>query len=312
MTAAPDYTVDNLVASVFRRTSSPNSSQLMVEDDILAFLDEELRSDILPLIVSVREEYFVNNFDIVMTGAQSYTIPQGTAGGMLRDVVFVDPNGNEVNLQRFQPEHIKQNFTYGYPVPIYTFGYYLVDDQVVLYPPQTRVLTQYILRMKFIRRPNNLTLKINCGQITDITSLAVTLANVDPTWTNADTFDVIQNFPQFNTVDSNQAVSTIVGNVLNFTAVPAAVAEGMWTCPHLMTCVPQIPYEAYPLLVQRGVIRVLESINDSQGTQTAVKQYEKMRSDFIGLVDNRVQGGTKKIKNANQTYWHGFNSPFIR
>jgi hypothetical protein len=183
---------------------------------------------------------------------------------------------------------------------------------VVLYPPQTRVLTQYILRMKFIRRPNNLTLKINCGQITDITSLAVTLANVDPTWTSDDTFDVIQNFPQFNTVDSNQAITSVVGNVLNFTAVPAAVAEGMWTCPHLMTCIPQIPYEAYPLLAQRGVIRVLESINDSQGTQTAVKQYEKMRSDFIGLVDNRVQGGTKKIKNANQTYWHGFNSPFIR
>ncbi len=295
---------------------TPTSQNLFQDNDIIGILDKAMRSKIIPLINSVRSQYWVNIFDQPVTGAASYTIPQRSAGAMYTDIVFVDPQGNEIELQELSPVQIKSTFPFGYQLPLYTFGYYLQDDQVILYPQQATNATAYTLRMKFLRRPNNLTSVTNCGLILDISNAPIIVVdNIDSAWTTSTTFDIIQNFPQFNSIQDGQTITNIntLTNEITLSSIPTGLAAGMYLCPTLMSCIPQIPYETYDLLIAAGATRVARSLGDSQGQQLAEKNWDELSQDFVKLVDPRVQGGRKIIQNRNTAYGYGIiGNGFLR
>jgi hypothetical protein len=312
-TVAPDYTVDGLVTSVFTKYLVPNSQSTYQPADITLFLDEELRSYIIPFFERAQSGYWLTRFDQAITGAASYTIPKRSTYGTLYDVVFVDTNGNEIGLTDLSTVQIKGTFPFGFQLPLYTFGYYIEDDQVFLYPQQAINATQYTLRMRFYRRPNNLTLMANCAQITAISGSVVTVNAVPATWATTDTFDVIQNFPQFKSISDGLAITLISNLNITLASVPTGLAVGMWLCPTGMSCIPQIPYDAFPLLVQRGIIRAAESLGDTQSAQIAEKRLEKMEADVRVTIQPRVTKGEKKVVNRNQPYnWGILGTPFLR
>jgi len=311
--ASIDYTVDGMVTSVFRNCTAPASQNLFQNADIVAFLNEALSLDMVPVINSVREEYWVTYYDTQVDGRASYNIPTRAAGSTLRDAVFVDPAGNELDLQRLQPEHIKATFPFGFMLPLYTFGYFVKNDQLFLYPPQAQNATQYKLRQKALRRPNVLTLQANCGQITNINGNAVTLANVDSTWTTATTFDIIANTPPFNSQGDDLTITSIVGSVVTFTALPTSAALNMWVCPAGMSCVAQIPYEAYPLLIKYAERALFRALGDTNGIQNSERICTMLEQNLVRLIDNRVQGGVKKVINRNNVQiWRSYGPPFMR
>ncbi len=313
MVAAPGYTVDSLVTKLRNRYINPNAISLFQDADIVSLLDDELRSTLIPVITSVREEFWVKTQDTPINGSTSYTIPSNAAGGVLRDVVFVDTQGNEIDLQQLSPAHIKATFPFGYQLPLYTFGYYWQNDQIKPYPQQAQNATGYILRMKPIRRPNDLTLSTNCGQITNIATNVLTLGNVPTDWTTSTTFDIIQNAPQFTAIAEAATITNISGSMITLTAVPTGLADGMWVCPTTTSCIPQIPYEGFGLLIESAIVAMCNSLGDSQGSGLHEKYRDKNRQDFIDLITPRSQLGTKKIVNRNNpmSFWN-FGSPFIR
>lgn len=311
---APDYTAEGLISSCRNKYVNPNTQSLFDDDNILAILDETQRSFIIPIISSVREEFWVTFNDQAVSGAASYTIPQRAAGAILRDIVYVDPAGNEIDLQTLNPSQIKASFPYGRQLPLYTFGYYMRDDQVVPYPANAQTATGYTLRMKELRRPNNLTLSTNCGQITSIASSpTITLSFVDPAWTTATTFDIIKNNPQFTSISDGQAISAVGSTTITLSSVPTGLAVGQWVAPTLMTPIPQIPYEMFPLLVQQAIVSMANSIGDSQASGLFAKERDLMRKDFTDLIAPRVQGGSKKVINRNApSNWGNLGAPFLR
>lgn len=331
----PDYTVDGstlaMVNSVYRRILSPNSQNTILPADVIAFLDEEMRTTIDPLILAAQEEFFVQNIDQpVLQGVYNYTIPKRAAFATWRDVVFVDPNNNEINMSMLSPEYLKVTYPAGGQPPLYVFGFILQNDQIILYPNTSGTPTQYRLRMKIKRRPNNLTETANCGQITAINTgtHVVTLSNVPSNWTASDTFDIIPNSPQFTSRQDDQTVSLISGNSLTFTspginysvvpaapypALPVGLSVGDWVCPSQMSCIPQVPYDMFPLLVQRGVIKTLEALGDTQNLTIAERRYADMAVDFARTVSPRIDGTPKKIVNRNTpAYWGSYGFPFSR
>lgn len=337
MVATIDFTVDqsgvqgssarSLVASAYRRTLAPNAPGAIQPDDVITFLDEEMRSTVVPLVLAAQEEFWVKNFDqALVQGTYNYTIPPRAAFAMWRDVVFVDRNGMEINLTDLAPEYLKLTFPAGGNTPLYVFGFLLQNDQIILWPPNSGVPVQYLLRMKIKRRPNNLTSVDNCGQITVINTGTneVTLANADTTWTSATTFDIIPNSPQFTSRQDDQTVSAVslpAGGpyVLTFSspgtdpltgaalpALPDGLTIGDWVCPSMMSPIPQIPYDMFPLLAQRGAIKILEALGDTQNLTIAERRYQDMAVDFARTVSPRIDGTPKKIVNRNSGAWYGF------
>jgi len=326
-TAAPDYTVDGstqaLVSSVYRGILAPNAQNALEPADIIAFLDQEMRTTIVPLVLAAQEEFWVTNYDQqVVQGVHKYTIPKRAAFATWRDVVFVDNNNMEINMSMLSPEYLKLTYPAGGNPPLYVFGFILQNDQIILYPPTTNTPTQYRLRMKIKRRPNNLTETANCGQVTAINTgtNVITLANVPVDWTTATTFDLIPNSPQFTSLQDDATITLISGNNLTFTTLPTnpetgayTLQVGDWVCPSQMSCIPQVPYDMFPLLVQRGIIRALEALGDTQNLTVAERRYQDMAVDFARTVSPRIDGTPKKIVNRNTPpYWGSYGFPFQR
>lgn len=318
MTTSVDYTVDqtslSVVQSVLTRVLMPLSDNTLTEVKIIELLDEEMRATVMPLILAAQEEFYVQNYDQTpVTGVYNYTIPKRAAFATWRDIVWVDPNGNEINMTELPPEYVKISYPVGNLPPLYTYGFVLNNDRITLWPPNSTVPTNYQLRMKIKRRPNHLTSFENCGQITAIdtgTGVINLSVNGDGTWTTATTFDVIPNSPQFTSLSDDLEI-TAIDNTLNTVTVAVAdlpddLAVGDWFCPAGLSCIPQIPYDMFPLLAQRGVIVCLQSLGDTQNLQIAERKYQDMAVDFARTVSPRIQGTPKKI--VNRTANFGWNS----
>lgn len=331
MTAAIDYTVDysgtqgqtahSLVASAYRRTLAPNAPGAIQPGDVITFLDEEMRSTIAPLVMAAQEEFWVQNIDTpVLASTYNYTIPKRASFATWRDVVFVDANGNEIAMTNLSPEYLKLNYPAGGTAPLYSFGFIMQNDQVILYPPNGGTPTQYSLRMKIKRRPNYLTSNTNCGIVSSFVTATkvVTLSQADTSWTTATTFDVIPNSPQFTSRVDDQTVTGVslpTGGpyTLTFSSLPTGLAAGDWVCPATLSPIPQIPFDMFPLLAQRGAIKILEALGDTQNISVAERRYQDMAADFARTVSPRVEGTTKKIVNREAGFqWGSFGSPFTR
>lgn len=310
---APAYLVDNLVESCFLKYVIPSAQVTFTNQQVTDLLDEELRSTIVPFINSVHGEYWVTNFDQpIVQGQNTYTVPQRTAAGVLRDLVLVDANNNEYNVALLSPAQAKFSANWITPTNYGAgFSYYMQDDKAVLLPLSVSPPTAYTLRMKEIRRPNNLTLSSNCGQVTSIdrtnvNAPVVALSNVSSDWTTSTTFDIIQNFPQFNSIIDGVGVTALSGLNVTFDDPLADLTVGMWVCPTLMSCIPQIPYEVFPYLVERGILRMVQSIVDNALIPIVEKRCKELKDALTSLLEPRVQGSPKVIINPNnRTNWSG-------
>lgn len=322
MTASIDYTVDktdlSVVQSVLTRVLMPLSENTLTEARIIELLDEEMRTTVVPLVLAAQEEFYVQNYDQTpVSGVYNYTIPKRAAFATWRDIVFVDPSGNEINMTELAPEYVKITYPVGNMPPMYTYGFILNNDRITLWPPNSTVPTQYTLRMKVKRRPNHLTPYLNCGQVTAINSGTGVISlsvNGDGTWTISTTFDVIPNSPQFTSLSDDQAITAIDNtlNTITVASIPTNLAVGDWFCPATMSCIPQIPYDMFPLLAQRGVIKCLEALGDTQNLQIAERRYQDMAADFARTVSPRIQGTPKKIVNRTANFGWSYGRAISR
>lgn len=325
MTTAIDYTVDktdlSIVDSVQAHPLMPLSANTLTEARIIEFLDEDMRSTVLPLVLAAKEEFYVQNYDQTPTaGVYNYTIPRRAAFATWRDIVWVDPLGNEIAMTELAPEYVKISYPVGNLPPIYTFGFVLQNDHIILWPPNSTVPTQYQLRMKIKRAPNHLTPVSNCAQVTAVTpgSSQVTLdGNGDTTWTTSLTFDTIPNYPQFTSLGDDLTISAInqvtpTATVLTFDDYPTGIAVGDWVCPATLSPIPQIPYDMFPVLIQRGVIRCLESLGDTQNLQVAERRYQDMAADFARTVSPRIEGTRKALVNRTANFGWNYNRAMSR
>jgi len=301
-------TVDYLCGIVNSRCLNPVSQNAYQLQDIANLMDLESNGFVVPLLKKVQQEYMVKNYDYpINQGQTAYMMPSRAVGNALRDVVLVDSSGNEIGLNNLMREYIKSEFPCTWVPTVWSFGQYLTANEINLFNTLWQSYTAYTLRFITERRPNQLTLTTNCGQITAITGNVVTLSYVDPSWTTSTTFDIINPGPPFNSIQDDQAVTLIAGFDLTFASLPAGLAKGQWVCPAGTTCVPQLPYEFYTLLIERTVSAVAEGLDMSQLLQASQRKCQELEANMLCLVRPRVMGSVQKIINkdnlSNGTTW---------
>lgn len=299
----PDYTTTELIADIKQRCSVPTSQNLFDESKFVRFLSNKLRDNILPQIMSAREDFFVASEDIAITtttqATNAYAIPQRAVGMKLKTVVLVDAQGNEEELPRLS---YKDKSLPGYVDYQSLYGYYLEGNKVRLHLADSYV--NQTLRMYFFRRPNQLVKTSEAGKITNIDTgtNVITLDNAPTSWTTSTTFDAICADPPFDSKADDLTITNIAGFDLTFATIPDELAVGDWIAVAGESPVAQIPYEAYSLLTQLGVIKVLEALKDTQGMQNAVNDYNQMRQDFFTMITPRVDGQPKKVVSRTGTW----------
>ena len=149
-----DYNVEQLVADVRRRAMIPNSTTVLSNDDITAFLNDEMWEYIVPMLMATTEEYLVAVADL---GVPASTIidlesatdfPGGVIGLKIRDVQIQSVN-SWISLPRIEPEYESQFVATGA-----TQGYMFRGSKIHLIPVNEPVGAQ--IRVLYYKRPEAL------------------------------------------------------------------------------------------------------------------------------------------------------------
>ena len=190
------HTTTDLINNIKRRTAIPISQATFTEADIVDYLNDELESIIAPMVMNLREEFFVTYTDFAISnGTIAFDIPSNAIGQRLRDVMLVDISGNSVqftNIPRLSFEQISAVSVRGSSAGnLNLWGFYLEGNQVKLYP--TTGWDNETLRLYYFKKPGTLVPVDQTGKITaiDTGTSILSLDSVPSSWLTSTIVDGI-------------------------------------------------------------------------------------------------------------------------
>jgi hypothetical protein len=282
-------TTTDLINNIKLRGSFPTANDLFSNADYLSILNDEVMNQVTPLLSKVNEEYFLAYQDMTaFSGLNAYRIPKRSIGSMLREVQLIDGSGNVSSLQRLFEED-KYSTSQG------LLGYYLKSNQVILSP--TPISSNYTLRFVYIRRPSKFVLPSACAQIIAISGNTITVSALPSTMTNNTLVDFVQGSSPYDLLQVDTAIASVSGTTLTFSSVPADLAVNDYISLAGEACVPMIPDELIPFLVQSALVICLASKKDNS-VELEVKKLEEMKKTLIDLLTPRVKDNSVKIKSS--------------
>ena len=296
------WTATDLLADVRRRAMLPSATTLGTTDaDLLLHADNEMASRLVPLVMSVNEEFYVQTIDVATSSQSAYRIPNRSAGGKLRDVVFLSGNA-QIPLARIEPERLHEwtvNAT-GQPA-----GFYLEAGAVNLVPKPSG---GGILRMRYFVRPGRLT--ATAGQYGTITAVAYSGNTVNVTCpgfavTAGALYDIIAARPPFEYLLTDGVSSgTGTGSAILTVSSPTTPAPGL--SPNIqvgdiiaqrdVSPLMQLPVEMHSLLAQRVVCAVMEAMGYGERLEMAEAAYARLEAAALKMISPRVDGAPRKMR----------------
>ena len=311
-------TVDQLIADVVALDNTPISQITFDNTQIAKFLDEEMRSAVVPLVTRLREEYFVvtTALDVDST-TRRISIPAQAAGFRLRDIYLYDLNDNFVSkLNRINPDDIPYMGGSGLVTGTFLIPtYYIENNDIVFYPP---LQSQFRCKVRYFKAPNHLYPYASCtAQVT--AKLGSNQVQVDnaPTGSSAvvdwvanystTTLDVIKPSTPFNFRFSSSTglplleqpiTAPVVSNVVGLQAdCYDSIQVGDYLCTS-DTCgfVQSLPFEAYHLIKLRASMRILKAQGDPQNLAITAQLYNAAADDLESLLAPKVENMPKKVR----------------
>lgn len=267
----------------------------LTDPDVLEFLDDALRSVIVPFLKGVRDEWFVSGTEDVTPDANGRIAMPNSVASTIRSIVWLN-NGNPVPLTRIEPENA---YAYqgsnggGQP-----YGYMLKAYEIQILPTNIGSVS---VRIDFMERPAEMVLEESAGEIESHASLALTLADVPLDWqdTAPTTVDLISDVSPFSTVAADVTVVSLAGSVLTLSGIDADLVEdGFWVTDPGTNPFPNVPIEFHPLL-QRSVITEIFAGTGDKRLADSMKLQTKLEKDLRATMAPRTQGSARPIVNKS-------------
>lgn len=223
MSATPWMTTDDLVEAIKRKIAMPTFQSTFSYDDIVKFLNEEMMISQVPRLLQYHEEYYVFKKRIPLkSNVSRYAIPDRAVGMRLRDIKFVDTNGNYFDLTQI-PADDKAFFqrSIGQNDAIHKF--YVEGNDIVL-TPTTITSPTGSLEMFFYIRPNQLAANTRAAICSSLQK-TITISN-NATVTDSLSTVVIDNvsFVPKTVLDPQAVNEFLIGVDANATAANLAAA----------------------------------------------------------------------------------------
>lgn len=291
------WTTTELLASIKRRAGMPAAQGTFTDAELLAIANEQMLEWMVPLVRSVREEYWVAAYEIpLQDGVTEYPIPSRASGAVLRDVSVLDATRNVSNVTRVPPGTLDE----------VDGGFYLEGNSVVMVqdvdgqswsPWET-------LRLSFFLRPSVMVATTAVTTATAFNEAAgtVTLASSPTGYSSATLFDIVNGGSPFN-VRGFDLGGTFAAGIVTFPGgLPSNVAVGDYVCLPDQTAVPQIPVELHGLLAQKCAIKVLEAKQMLDKLAAAREELDRLSSAAIQMLTPRVEADPVRFVNRSSAY----------
>ena len=305
--AVEDLMLPALLESIRDRCMLPASDDTLNDTRLLRLINDELQGYMSELLVSTREEYLLQVFDVTATaaGQQRFRIPPRAAAAAIRQITIVQ-DGVEWAPQRLEPEATVGR-TFELMPLAQQAGWYQVEGDDILLPEAlggTATLRFRVVYMPKLVSPDdaaNVSIQSISVDRTSFVHLAETgHAPVTP-------FDFIRvgggNQPMG--LDSTR-LSYVPGTHTVTMAAGTTVPEGIqildWVVAAGTTIVPPLPEAFVPVLCQRVAYVALRAIGDPKA-QAALEQLMEMKAHALTLAQPRTMSSPRVIVNRFGPGW---------
>lgn len=296
--ALPQYSTEELIENIKRRCAVPTSQLTYTNADFVALANDELQGEIVPLIMSTREEYFVDYVDVSSTADGVIPFPEDAVGAKLRSVCYVQQTSPLVlnNLPRIDLDVVAG---VGVSNQAAMAGFYIQGNDLVLYP-NTSVPVGTQLRIYFYRRSLVLASPSTYGQVqsVDPNTNTVVLDFVPSAWVVGTNLNSVSGKPNFSTTNSLAAIVSLSSPSVVLDSVEG-IEAGDYISELGYSAVPQIPLEAHAYLAQLTAVKCLEGLGDTNGMQAAQAKADLLKKSLLIMISQRVDGSIKKIINPS-------------
>ena len=298
--AKPQYNTEQLIESIKRRCSVPTSQLTYTDEDFVLLANDELQGEVVPLIMSTRDEYFVDYIDVNSDSTGIIPIPSQAVGAKLRTVAYVQQTNPLllINLPLLNLDVVAgvgANFINGL-----TFtGFYIQDNSICLYP-NSSVPTGTQIRIYFYRRSLVLAEPSQYGQIVSIdpNTNTVVLDKLPNDWVVGDKINALSQDPNFKITLDESEITTISSPSIVLTTIEG-LSVGDYITLQGYSAIPQIPVEAHAYLAQLTAAKALEGLGDREGMAAALKKAESLKDNLLIMTSQRVDGSPKKVVSPN-------------
>lgn len=300
------YTSEDLIESIKLRGVLPSSQNMYTDQKICMMITQELQSNIVPWIMSFREDYYLTYDELDIEADQTvFEIPELAIGAKLKAVILLDGNGNILNsAPRYSLKQVADLSWAGLSSDSFS-GFYVEGNHIKLV--QTNVYNAQKIRLYYFRRPNDVVEISKAGQVNSVDTInsSVVLSNVPTTWGVATQLSVIKGRPGFDVIYNANPIVSLSSPTLELESVEG-INVGDWVALKYYTPVIMCPVEAQAVLAQVVVSKLLEGLGDSKW-QTAQEKANELKQSMTNTLAPRVDDSPKKIISKNWNRNNGYN-----
>jgi len=295
--AKPQYNNKKLIESIKRRCSIPTSQLTYTDEDFILLANDELQGEVVPLIMSTREEYFVEYIDVISDSTGIIPIPSQAVGAKLRSVAQVQ---NADNLTLINLPLINLDVIAGIGVEglSSSSGFYIQNNSICLYPNLS--MSGLLIRLYYYKRTLMLAEPSMYGQITSINvaTSTIVLNNLPTSWVVGDKINAISQDPNFK-LTMEEATITVLSSPSVVLSSVIGLNVGDYISLMGYSSIPQIPVEAHAYLAQLTAAKALEGLGDREGMKAALEKANSLKDSLLIMTSSRVDGSPKKIVSPN-------------
>jgi hypothetical protein len=281
------FDTQRLISQVNIKATLPQGRY--TDSEILDTSNDILLSQMVPLILNLKEEYYVAKSTLaVVAGVGSYPVPSDSFGLSLREVKIVS-SGNIIDLSRIDPGDISSTDT-GSPN-----SFYLEGQNVVLYPtPQTGGDS---LVLSYYKTPSELVLTSATSNISAIDTGTGVISCVPVSgWTTANQFQFTSRENGHKVLASGLTATALdtVSITVATSDIPSTLAVGDSVSISGKASYVEIPDSCFPLLVQMIANEFLENLGDAGPLQIGLQKAEQLKANVVSFLGVRVLGAPKR------------------
>lgn len=300
MSFGPSYAVEALIDNIKRRCSVPTSQLTYEPEDFALIANDVMQDEVVPLIMSTREEYFVDYLDIPTDSTGIVNVPEKAVGEKLRSVCWLQQTNPLIltNLPRIDLDVVAG---VGLSNAYYNAmsGFYVQGNKLYLYP-NTSVPQNTNIRLYYYKRTLTLTEPDSYGKILSIDEMtsSVVLDNVPTDWETGTELNAVYSQSPFNVTNEDLVVVSVSSPSLILNTVEG-LSVGDYISALGFGAIPQIPIEAQGYLAQLSAVKCLEGLGDREGMKAAQEKADLLKTNLLIMVSQRVDGSVKKVVNPN-------------
>ncbi len=295
------YTASDAIGRI-KAKGFVSTATALSDPELLEWLNDSLRSYVVPFLKTVRDEWFVSGSeDLTPDSNGRISMPNSIASTIRR--ISWDNNGNPVPLVRIEPEN-----AYAYEQANggnQPYGFMLRAYELQILPTNIGSVTVHV---DFMERPADMVLDDDAGEVLSATgtgAMDCTLSSVPIAWQESapSSLDVISTESPFSVLQSDVNVTGIAGNVVSLDDVTTAAHNALllgnaWLADPGSSPYPNIPIEFHPLL-QRAVITEIYAGTGDKRLDSSMKLQGKLEDELRRTMAPRTQGSARPIVNRN-------------